>query len=68
MPIGIWSICSGLPALSSTSAYSADWIEAKSIARSARNGAFGSVSVILTVYGSTFSTDLTSFSSPMSPQ
>jgi hypothetical protein len=49
VPIGSWSISSGLPALSSPSAYSFDWIEAKSIARSARNGACGSVNVNLTV-------------------
>ena len=49
VPIGSWSIFSGVPALSMASAYSFDWMAAYSIARSERNGASGWFSVILTV-------------------
>ena len=49
MPIGSWSIFSGVPAFSIASAYSFDWTPAYSIARSDRNGASGFSSVMRTV-------------------
>ncbi len=49
MPIGSWSIFSGVPALSIASAYSFDCTPAYSIARFDRNGASGLLSVIRTV-------------------
>ena len=57
MPIGSRSSFSGVPALSIASAYSADMIEAKSMAMLAMNGACGAARVNFTVRSSTFSTD-----------
>ena len=58
MPTGSRSSFSGVPAFIIWSAYSADMIEAKSIAMLAMNGACGAARVNLTVRSSTFSTDL----------
>jgi hypothetical protein len=41
VPIGSWSIFSGVPAFSIASAYSFDWMPAYSMARLDRNGASG---------------------------
>ena len=49
VPIGSWSIFSGVPAFSIASAYSFDCTPAYSIARFDRNGASGLSSVMRTV-------------------
>ncbi len=64
--MGIWSICSGLPAFSSASAYSFDMIVVKSIAMSAMNGACGTVSTKRTVKSSTLSIEARIFGKSMS--
>src|ERR1700756_1626786 len=66
VPTGNWLMSAALPAFSSWSAYSADRIDAYSIARFWMNGALTSFSVNLTVYGSTFSTLVISLSRPIS--
>jgi len=66
VPTGLRSAFSGVPAFNMASAYSLDWIEANAIARSARNGASGWLSVNLTVLSSTFSTLLMMSGMPMS--
>ena len=66
MPIGSRSITSGVFAAIILSAYSADRIDAKSIAMSAMNGASGFFSTKRTVIGSTFSTLSTMSFMPMS--
>src|SRR6201999_493737 len=66
VPTGFWLMSAALPDFISESAYSADRIDAYSIARFWMNGALTSFSVNLTVYGSTFSTFVISLSSPMS--
>ena len=66
MPTGSRSITSGVPAAFILSAYSADRIDAKSIAMLAMNGASGFFSTKRTVIGSTFSTLSTMFFMSMS--
>src|SRR5205085_11610638 len=55
VPIGSWSMRSGVPALSIASPYSLDWIDAKGIASDERNGASAWFSTMRTVLSSTFS-------------
>ena len=56
MPIGAWSIFSGVFAFSIASAYSFDWIAAQSSAIIERKATSRFFSLILTVWSSTFVT------------
>ncbi|MNC46101.1 hypothetical protein D3C75_951020 [compost metagenome] len=66
VPIGFWLMSAALPSLSSWSAYSADWIEAKLMARFWMNAASTPLRVNLTVWSSSFSTLAMFLSMPMS--
>ncbi|MCY1563256.1 hypothetical protein D9M68_1007720 [compost metagenome] len=66
MPIGFWLMSAALPCFSNWSAYSADWIEAKLIARFWMKAASTLARVNLTVWSSTFSTLAMFASMPMS--
>ncbi|SVJ78900.1 Uncharacterised protein [Klebsiella pneumoniae] len=66
VPIGFWLICCGLPASSNCPAYSADWIEATSIARFWMKAASTSLRVNFTLCSSSFSTLAMFLSRPMS--
>ncbi|MCY1288626.1 hypothetical protein D9M70_376720 [compost metagenome] len=64
--MGFWLISLALPWLSNWSAYSADWIAAKLIARFWMKAASTSLRVKRTVWSSSFSTLAMLRSSPMS--
>ncbi|MNQ84790.1 hypothetical protein D3C85_999300 [compost metagenome] len=64
--MGFWLMSAALPAFSNWSAYSADWMEAKLIARFWMKAASTPLRVNLTVLSSTFSTLAMLASMPMS--
>src|ERR1700760_4492567 len=66
VPTGCWLMSAALPSFISLSVYSADRIDAYSIAMFWMNGALTSFSVNFTVYGSTFSIFEISLSMPRS--
>ncbi|MNY50893.1 hypothetical protein D3C86_1864410 [compost metagenome] len=66
MPIGFWLISAGVPAASNCPAYSAEWSEAKLIARFWIKAASTWLRVNLTVSSSSFSSLAILASMPMS--
>ncbi|MCY1443054.1 hypothetical protein D9M71_594510 [compost metagenome] len=64
--MGFWLMSAALPCLSSWSAYSAEWMEAKLMARFWMKAASTLLRVNLTVLSSTFSTLAMLASMPMS--